>query len=162
MFTPSLFCCSLRNSYNSITRFNRRCAITIYTAVPYGIQFSTIFRHNSIKPPSPNIVNTNLNTKVLLSTGVIFFSIPVNSKKMPRLFCLQTLCPARILSLSVENKFHGSLMGYVLVSDIDHPQTTAERISELFLYTFPMWVVFIIIEFYKEKKKNTPLFCPHA
>jgi hypothetical protein len=44
-------------------------------------------------------------------------------------------------------------MGYVLVSDIDHPQVTAERISELFLYTFPMWVVFIIIEFYKEKKK---------
>lgn len=45
-------------------------------------------------------------------------------------------------------------MGYVLVSDIDHPQATAERISELFLYTFPMWVVFIIIEFYKEKQKK--------
>lgn len=73
---------------------------------------------------------------------------------MPRWFCLQTLYPARILSLSVENKFHGSLMGYILVSDIDHPQATAERISELFSYMFPMWVVFIIIEFCKEKEKK--------
>lgn len=49
-------------------------------------------------------------------------------------FCLQTV-PGKHSILSVENKFHGSLIGYVLVLDIDHPQMTAERIFKvIFVY----------------------------
>lgn len=61
------------------------------------------------------------------------------NKKKPLWVCLQTL-RTRLgadLSLSVENKFHGRLVGYILGSDIDHPQATAERMFEvIFVYVF--------------------------
>lgn len=97
-----------------------------------------ICRHNNLNP-RPNIYNTIFNKGFQLRVWYFFFflSEKKNGEYRTYIFCLQTLSPARILSLSVENKFHGSLMGYVLVSDIDHPQATAEQnFRVIFVYVF--------------------------